>query len=52
MCAAETLQLAEWPEAVEVFVERFMGRFVEIAVGDVDQEIALDMFGALRTMYQ
>eukprot|EP01041_Mallomonas_annulata_P007904 gene7904-16177_t len=37
---------------LELFVERFIDRFIEIAVGDVDSSISLDMIGVLRRLQQ
>jgi hypothetical protein len=32
------------------FVERFIGRFVEMAVGDVDEGVALEMIVVMRDL--
>lgn len=36
--------------ALNGFVERFMGRFVEMAVGDVDDTVALEMMAVMRDL--
>ena len=36
--------------ALNGFVERFIGRFVEIAVGDVDDTVALEMMAVMRDL--
>jgi cohesin complex subunit SA-1/2 len=37
-------------EFLSSFVERFIGRFVEIAVGDIDEGVALEMMIVMRTL--
>lgn len=44
------VEKANESEALQSFVEHFIDRFVEIAAGDIDGEISLEMITALRAM--
>ena len=46
------MQSDEWPDTLQLFLERFIDRFVEIAVGDVDEGIALVMLTAFRHLHR
>ena len=44
------LQADDFIPALSGFVERFIGRFVEIAVGDTDDTVALEMMLVMRDL--
>jgi hypothetical protein len=44
------LQAEAYTDELSGFVERFIGRFVEIAVGDVEEEVALEMMKVMRDL--
>jgi hypothetical protein len=44
------LQAETHTGALNGFVERFIGRFVEMAVGDVDDTVALEMMAVMRDL--
>ena len=44
------MQADGFTSSLSGFVERFIGRFVEIAVGDTDDSVALEMMVVMRDL--